>query len=45
MKRYTGLKEGSRESLDIPMGFFDGTEVCELVGTFSLSKLNNFFPK
>ena len=35
-------KDGSEE-FDVPMGCFDGTEVCELVGTFILSKLKNVF--
>ena len=35
-------KEGS-EDFDVPMGCFDGAEVCELVGTFILNKLKNVF--
>ena len=39
MKRYNELKKR------IPMGCFDGVEVCDLVGTYILNKLNNFFFK
>ena len=27
------------------MGCFDGVEVCDLVGTYIMNKLNNFFFK
>ena len=38
-ERYNELKKR------IPMGCFDGVEVCDLVGTYILNKLNNFFFK
>ena len=43
MKRYRGLKKNGSENFNIPMGCFDGEEVCELARTFILNKLNNFF--
>ena len=45
MKRYHGLnKNDGSEDFDVPMGCFDGAEVCKLVGTFILNKLKNVFP-
>ena len=35
-------KDGS-EDFDVPVGCFNGAEVCELVGTFVLKKLKNAF--
>ena len=37
------VKKGGSGDFDIPMGYFDGAEVCELVGTFILNKLKNVF--
>ena len=36
------VKKDGSEDFDIAMGCFDGAEVCELVGTFILNKLNVF---
>ena len=33
------LKRFGNEDFDVPMGCFDGAEVCELVGSFILTKL------
>ena len=37
------VKKDGSEDLDVPMGCFDGAEVCELVVTFMLNKLKNVF--
>ena len=37
------VKKDDSEDFDVPMGCFDEAEVCELVGTFILSKLKNVF--
>ena len=37
------VKKDGSEDFDVPMGCFDGEEVCELVGTFILNKLKNVF--
>ena len=37
------VKKDGSEDFGVPMGYFDGAEVCELVGTFILNKLKNFF--
>ena len=34
------IKREGNENFDVPMGCFDGAEVCELVGTYILSQLN-----
>ena len=34
------IKREDNEHFDVPMRYFDGTEVCELVGTYRLSQLN-----
>ena len=33
------LKKFGKEDFDVPMRCFDGSEVCELVGLFILTKL------
>ena len=38
MDKLTGSDE-----YDIPIGCFDGTEICKLVESFILSKLSNIF--
>ena len=38
MDKLTGSDE-----CDVPIGCFDGTEICELVESFILSKLSNIF--
>jgi len=35
------VKKSLEEDFDVPMGCYDGAEVCELVGSFILSKLSN----
>ena len=37
------VKKDGSENFDVPVGCFDGAEVCELVGTFILNKLKNVF--
>ena len=38
-------KETTTSCFDVTMGSYDGVEVCELVGTFILSKLGNIIGK
>ena len=33
------VKKDGHEDFDIPMGFYDGTEICELVGIYIQNKL------
>ena len=35
------VKRSGNEEFDIPMGSYDGTEFCELVGCFLLNKLGH----
>ena len=35
------VKKSTAESFDVTMGSYDGAEVCELLGLFILSKLDN----
>ena len=37
------VKKDGSEDFDVPMGCFDGAEVCKLVSTFILNKLMNVF--
>ena len=37
----TWVRKSCNEDFDVPMGCFDGAEVCELVGTYILDKLKN----
>ena len=39
-----GQKLGN-ENFDVPMGSYDGAEICELVGSFILSKLTSIVNK
>ena len=39
------MKKNGNEDLDIPMGCYDGAEVCELVGSFVLNCLEHVFTK
>ena len=33
------VEKFGKEDFDVPMGCFDGAEICELVGSFILTKL------
>ena len=35
------VKRSGKEDFDVPMGCFDGAEVCELVGSYLLNELKN----
>ena len=37
------VKKEGNEDFDVPMGCFDGAEVCELVGSYILQKLSQLF--
>ena len=37
------IKREDNENFNVPMGYFDGVEVCGLVGTYILSHLNTVF--
>ena len=39
------LKTDADDLFDVTMGSYDGTETCELVGTYILSEINNIIPK
>ena len=39
------LKRCGDEDFDVPMGFYDGAEVCELVGSYLLIKVLNIVDK
>ena len=39
------IKKSDDEDFNAPMGCFDGAEICELVGTYILSKLTNIMNK
>ena len=39
------VKKTVNESFDVPMGCYDGAEVCELVGSFILNKLTSIINK
>ena len=38
-------KKSGNPDFDVPMGCYDGAEVCELVGIFILNKLSNVIDK
>ena len=37
------IKREDNENFHVPMGYFDGAEVCELVGPYRLTQLNTVF--
>ena len=37
------VKKAGSKDFDVPMGCFDGAEVCELVGIFIFNKLKSAF--
>ena len=39
------VKKTGNEDFDVPMGCYDGAEVCELVGSFILNKLTSIINK
>ena len=39
------VKRSENEDFDVPMGSYDGTEVCELVGAFRLNNLSHVTDK
>ena len=39
------FKKTGEENFDVSMGYYDGAEVCELVGTYILNKLKNITNK
>ena len=39
------IKKSGDKSFDVPMGCFDGAEICELFGTYIQSKLTNIMNK
>ena len=39
------IKKSGDEDFDVPMVYFDGAEICELVGTYIQSKLTNIMNK
>ena len=43
-KNKTWIKRSDSPMFNVPMGCYDGAEVCELVGLFILSKLSSEYP-
>ena len=41
----TWVKNVGNEGLDVPMGCFDGAEICELMGIYNLHQLQNVMRK
>ena len=39
------MKKDGNEDFDVPMGCFDGVEICELVGFFILNQLGSVIDK
>ena len=39
------VKRSDNEDFDVPMGSYDGPEVCELVGAFLLNNLSHVMDK
>ena len=39
------MKKLGNENFDVPMGCYDGAELCELVGSFILNKLTSIVNK
>ena len=39
------VKRETDEDFDVPMGCYDGADVCELVGSHLLNKLSNIVDK
>ena len=39
------VKKVENEEFDVPMGCFDGTEICEQVGIYNLHQLKNVLSK
>ena len=44
-KKQPWVKRNGSEDFDVPMGCFDGAEICELVGTYILSKLSTIIQR
>ena len=34
-----GLKKDDEDDFDVPMGCYDGAELCELIGTYLLNQV------
>ena len=39
------VRKNGDENFDIPVGCYDGAEICELIGTYSLYQINNVISK
>ena len=44
-KNQPWVKRSGNEEFDVPMGCFDGAELCETIGIYILTKLQNVFQK
>ena len=38
------VKRGDSPMFDVTMGYYDGAEVCEMVGLFILNKISSTYP-
>ena len=45
MKEKTWVKWCGNEDFDVPMGCYNGAEICELVGFYLLKKVSNIVDK
>ena len=43
MRTHPWSKKEGNEDFDAPTGCFNGAEVCELVGTYILNQLKDYF--
>ena len=43
MRTHPGSKKEGNKDFDVPIGCFDGTEACEIVGTYILNQLRDTF--
>ena len=44
-KKVSWVKKERDEDFDVPMGCYDGAEVCEIVGSYILNLLGNTLDK
>ena len=44
-KNQPWMKRSGNEECDVPMGYFDGAEICEPIGIYILMKLQSILQK
>ena len=45
LEKVPRVKKERDEDFDVPMGFYDGAEVCEIVGPYILNLFSNILDK